>query len=291
MAWLRRKKEPPTPVNVTVINGGPQTPAASSPPTKPVETDEEGKAALVEAALGRIQRATSIGARVKRLFVDFGWVTILFFVVSLAIWPSGWEIVVGSFIVFNVGMYAYTKWVYKPPTVPVVLYQDDGSGGVLNAWAIPVEIWNEVVKVGLSNTIQTARGTTDLIRDITFSDDAGLIPVAIEFSWLHYNELNFATKRGIFEELAKLNQITTEENNRYKWLMEIITTRKAMTIVKRWVGLMSNGRFAPLSMQDEANLKKEVEKLAREGEQLQMDGLDGSEVQAFSAGSEQGSAP
>lgn len=290
MAWLRRKKPDPT-INVTVVNGGPQTPATSSPPAKPVETDEEAKAALVAASLERIQRATSIGARVKRLFVDFGWITILFFAISLIIWPSGWEVVVGSFLVFNVGMYAYTKWVYKPPTVPVVLYQDDGSGGVLNAWAIPVEIWNEVVKVGLSNTIQTALGTTYLIREITFADDADQIPVAIEFSWLHYNELNFATKRGIFEELAKLNQITTEENNRYKWLMEIITTRKAVAIVKRWVRLMSNGRFGPLSMQDEANLKAEVEKLAREGEKLQMNGLDGSELQAFSADSESGVAP
>ena len=289
MAWLRRGKPDPT-INVTVVNGGPQPAASPSPPAQPVE-DEEAKAALIEAALGRIRRATSIGARLKKLFTDFGWITILFFAVSLLIWPGGWEVVVGSFIVFNLGMYAYTKWVYKPPTVPVVLYQDDGSGGVLNAWAIPVEIWDEVVKVGLSNTIRTALGTTYLIRGITFADDAEKVPLAIEFSWLHYNELNFATKRGIFEELAKLNQITTEENNRYKWLMDIITTRKAVAIVKRWTRLMSNRRFGPLSDQDEENLKAEVEQLAREGEKLRMSGLEEGELQAFSAESESGVVP
>ena len=289
MAWLRRGKPDPT-INVTVVNGGPQAPPASPPPAKPVE-DEEAKAALIEAARGRIRRATSIRARVKKLFTDFGWITILFFAVSLLVWPSGWEVVVGSFIVFNLGMYAYTKWVYKPPTVPVVLYRDDGSGGVLNAWAIPIEIWDDVVKVGLSNTIRTALGTTYLIRGITFDDDAEKIPVAIEFSWLHYNELNFATKRGIFEELAKLNQITTEENNRYKWLMDNVTTRKAVVVAKGWLRRMSNSRSDPLAKLDEQNLRAEIEKFARDAEKLQMQGLDEGELQAFSAESESGVGP
>ena len=288
MAWLRRGQPDPKPtINVTVVNGGPQTPGAPPPPAEPVEDDKE-KAALVEAALGRIRRTTSIRARVWKLFTEFGWITILFFGVSLLIWPSGWEVVVGSFLVFNFGMYAYTKWVYKPPTVPVVLYNDDGSGGVLNAWAIPVEIWDDVVKTGLSNTIRTSLGTTYLIRAITFEDDAGRIPVAIEFSWLHYNELNFATKRGIFEELAKLNQITTEQNNRYKWLMDIITTKKAVVITKDWLRRMSNSRFAALAKLDEQNLRAEVEKLARQGEKLRMNGLDEDEIQTFSAESESG---
>ena len=291
MAWLRRGQPDPKPtINVTVVNGGPQTPGAPPPPAEPVEDDKE-KAALVEAALGRIRRTTSIRARVWKLFTEFGWITILFFGVSLLIWPSGWEVVVGSFLVFNFGMYAYTKWVYKPPTVPVVLYNDDGSGGVLNAWAIPVEIWDDVVKTGLSNTIRTSLGTTYLIRAITFEEGAERIPVAIEFSWLHYNELNFATKRGMFEELAKLNQITTEENNRYKWLMGIITMKLAVKMYKGWVRRTSNGRFDPLSMQDEANLRAELEKLAREGEKLQMSGLEGDELQAFSAESESGVVP
>ncbi|MFZ0698705.1 MAG: hypothetical protein WAN74_00695 [Thermoplasmata archaeon] len=288
MSWLRRRKEEPT-VNVTVNNSPAQEAAAVADPG-PDETEQQGKAALIAASLKRIKEATSVKARLKKLFADFGWVTVLFFIIGLLVWPTGWEIVVGSFVVFNLGMYAYTKWVYKPPVVSVVLFNDDGTGGILNAWAIPVEIWDQVVKIGMSNTIRTGLGTTYMIRSITFADDSELVPIAIEFSWLHYNELNFATKREMFDELRQTLKIAWEQNNRYKWLMEVITLRRAVAMTKRWISLISHGRYAPLSAQDEAQLGREIEGLARETTKLRLPTLD-ERGQGYSSAEDEGIAP
>lgn len=272
MGWLERRKE----------RKAAESRAAAAQQPSAAEVADDRAVREAEAA-ERITRLTSIRARVGSWFKDLGWVTFLFFVIALLIYPSGWWIVLGLFLFFGVVTYAYTNWVHKPPVVPVALYADDGTGGVLGAWLIPVEIWDQVAKTGLSNTISTQFGTTYLVRDIKFADDERRLPVAIEFAWIHINELNFATKRELFPQMQKLIQILIEENNRYKWLMEVITLRKAVALVKRWIRLMSNGRFAPLSAQDEVNLEGEIAKLAKERAKLDMPGLTGDEEQEFSA--------
>ena len=293
MSWLHRKSRDAPATVVNNYYGIPETRALANPTDG---DDEEGagptRDELIEKAVHDIRLQTSAWARFKQWMADLGWVTFLLGGISIAILPTEWYLTVLTVAVANALMYGYTKWVYKPPVVPVVKYDDEGGGGVLSAHLIPTRIWDNMVKEGLTNTIQTSHGPTYMVRSITWdAERPGQVPVAVEFSWLHYNELNFATKRGMFEELAKLNQITTEENNRYKWLMGIITMKLAVKMYKGWVRRTSNGRFDPLSMQDEANLRAELEKLAREGEKLQMSGLEGDELQAFSAESESGVVP
>ncbi len=274
MSWFHRTNREPPSVNVTVVNDGATTkaPPVGAPPGR--ETDAAQHEKLVAEATEAIKATTSLRARIRAWFTELGWLTFLLGAVSLAFMPSYWWLTIVSMLIANVAMYIYTRYVYKPPVVPVVLYDDDGTGGILEAWAIPLEIWGKVAKTGLSNTISTSRGVTYMVRAISFADNEQRVPVAVEFSWLHYNELNFATKRQMFDELREALRIAWEQNNRYKWLMDVITLRRALAMTKRWISLISHGRYAPVSAQDEAQLNREIEQLARENARLRMPSLE-----------------
>ena len=268
MSWLRRKakgSEAPTVVNNYYGVG-------ASPPPQLADADDGREAGptrdeLIEKAVHDIRLKTSAWSRFKRWMGELGWVTFLLGGISIVILPSEWYLTVLTVLVANALMYGYTKWVYKPPVVPVVQYDDEGGGGVLSAHLIPTAIWDSMVKEGLTNTIQTSHGPTYMVRSITWdAEQPGRIPVAVEFSWLHYNELNFATKREVFDEIRTELKVLREQNNRYKWLLDNMVLERALALVTRWIAIMSHGRFNPMARRDEAGLKRELLELERQTE-------------------------
>lgn len=270
--WRRRGADDKPQINVTVVNS-PTGASADLDEEERGDEEQDLKEAQAAHALEVIKSATSIRTRVRKLFADYGWLTIVFFVLGVIVFPAEWWLVLATTILFNLGMFAYTKWVYKPPVVPLVRYDDDGTGGVLGAWLIPVEIWDKVAKQGLSNTIRTSLGTTHLVRSIAFADDEERVPVAVEFAWIHFNELNFATKRGMFDEIRNELKVVREQNNRYKWLMENMVLTRALSLVTRWISIMSHGRYSALADQDKASLRHEIEQMAAETNRNRMPAL------------------
>ena len=259
MGWFRRKEEaPPTVVVHNHIGEKEAAPLFEETPKDAPGPEDEAK---LEEALRRIRSLTSIRGRFVKLMADFGWVTILLAAIGILVLPGEWYLVVGSTVLANLLMFAYTRWVYDPPTVPVVMYDDDGTGGVLGVWLIPVEIWDDMAKTGLSNTIRTSQGNSYMVRSLTWADEKKEVPVAAEFSWIHYNELNFATKREIFDEIRNELKVIREQNNRYKWLLENMALARALALVKRWIAIMSHGRYDPMARADEAALRREIAEL------------------------------
>jgi hypothetical protein len=280
MGWFRRRGGDPPQVVVHNYIGeqeqGPRDPLSRVDGSPPAAEKE-----VLEAAR-RIAHYVSLRNRFATLMKEYGWVTAVLIVASILVLPNEWYIAIGSAIVANLLVYAYTKWTHVPPVAPVIKFNDVGSGPDLGIWAFPTEMWGDIAKSGLSNTVRTNLGMAYVVDSITWGDDEQEVPVAVQFAWIHINFLNFATKREVFPKLVKAVHTLTSENNTLKLMMQTITFQKAIALATRWLDVMANGRDSALAGIDKITLERDLERIAKERQELDLPGPSGDETQEFS---------
>ena len=237
---------------------------AGAPSDQPVDDVEKG-ADSGSVDRRRLARLMSLRARLVPLLANYA-AAILVFVVAYFLVGFYWA--VGLAILANVVIYIYTERIYVPPGYLVCVFGEENGTLVWRVYNIPKQIFECVNKLGVSNSIDTRAGMAYLAERIDWDEDG--LPAHIEFAWIHYNTLNFVQKAQLFGELRVVTEKLIAANNRYHWLMESMSLRKATEIARRNTAIVSRAKREPdLAAADEIHLSEEVARIEREMRDLQ----------------------
>lgn len=234
------------------------------PTDQPVEDVEKGSdSGSVDRR--RLARLMSLRARLGPLLANYA-AAILVFAVAYFIVGCYWA--VGLAVLANLVIYVYTERIYVPPGYLVCVFGEENGTLVWRVYNIPKAIFECVNKVGVSNSIDTRAGMAYLAERIDWDEDG--LPSHIEFAWIHYNTLNFVQKARLFGELRTVTERLISANNRYHWLMESMSLRKATDIARTNTEIISRAKRQPeLAAIDEIHLSEEVAKIEKELRDLQ----------------------
>ncbi|MGC8699361.1 MAG: hypothetical protein ACP5RE_04215, partial [Candidatus Acidifodinimicrobium sp.] len=90
----------------------------------------------------------------------------------------------------------------------------------------------------------------------------------IKYQWIHSNHLNMITHHKFLHVLAAENAILSEENNRYRIMMDSMVSRKAYEMMNSHIKIISESIGMPSqALTSEDELKKQVEALNRKKEE------------------------
>lgn len=182
----------------------------------------------------------------------------------------------------------YTKKVYRPTGVPVIVAGDSQNGQLLfTTYIVPYAQFENVNVTGISNYIQTPYGLGFHAESMQFLDDGHRVVGKIDFAWLHYNELNFRTKHRIFHEMRPTMANLIEENNRYHWLMDSMSNMKAREMTRTRLDTIFHAKRSPSSaVTDQEQLYSEISKLKEENAKMRIGSGSETERGTEAAGEE-----
>ena len=239
--------------------------AVTGPPSdQPVDDVQQGaESGTVDQR--RLARLMSLRARLAPLLANYAAAIAVF---AVAYFIVGFYWAVGLAVIANIVIYVYTERIYVPPGYLVCVFGEENGTLVWRVYNIPKAIFECINKVGVSNSIDTRAGMAYLAERIEW-DESGL-PSHIEFAWIHYNTLNFVQKARLFGELRTVTERLISANNRYHWLMESMSLRKATEIARTNTDIISRAKRQPeVAAIDEIHLGEEVAKIEKELRDLQ----------------------
>jgi hypothetical protein len=206
-----------------------------------------------------LERKEGVWKKIKDFLINF--------LIAIILLGLSWVLVglwtIPIAIAMFLGTFFYTKYIYKPPSIPVAVVGENEpnhpeSGVRLNLWLVPKSIWNESNVYGLATPVKTSMGMAYVAEE--FDYDQSEKKLRIVFQWVHLSVLNFLTNFKIFHTIRVANKTLAEENNTLKMMIDGMTVRKAMEIADAKIKLLQNEStgFGEKGKTDELQLWNEI---------------------------------
>ncbi len=260
MSLFRRKKSAPPP----------PAPAPAKPPT--VLNAPEAGGGSGDVNVEALREVTGTWATIKDVIAGYG-VAALLFVVSFIV--AGWEWAVATTALMIPIIWIYTRKVHVEPGIRVlVVGKDPRSGSILfQSYSFPPLIFQQVRSEGLSNSIIYHNQLAYLAESIEWDDESPkLLPLRINFAWIHFNSLNFFLDHDIFLEVKEGFQLALEKSERLeRYLEPMIELGVAEGVEERFNLLYHAARSPDAFEEDKANIRRRVGEINARLRQLSLD--------------------
>lgn len=146
-----------------------------------------------------------------------------------------------TFVVMSIIVKFYTSRFYRVPMQYVLLMKvPENSQVFIGFFGFPLKIFNSINVVGLENMIRTPNyGPVYLVSDIEFD---GNIPVSMTFSYVHFPEFDFLTKRQTYPVMVEyLNRLIVVDT-KLRELMDMNVSAMSAEMTAQRLKRISQGK-------------------------------------------------
>ena len=167
-----------------------------------------------------------------------------------------------TFLFMGLVIRSYTKKFYRVPMQYVLLIKiEEDRQTFIGFFGFPYKVFNYVDIVGVENMIRTPNyGPVYLAKDIQFDGD---IPVSITFSYVHFPEFDFLTKKQIYPTMVEyLNRLVLLDT-KLREMMDMNVSAMSAAMTAQRLKRISQGKT-----EDVFKLNAEREKLLKEISEL-----------------------
>ncbi|MCL5794029.1 MAG: hypothetical protein M1138_04260 [Candidatus Thermoplasmatota archaeon] len=244
---------------IALQNGGAVRDVKSqSPQDEKEETERLARAANYEA----LRRTMSFRNDIREniLWIILG--AVVLFVEYLLV---GIYYTLPTFVVMALIVKMYTSRFYRVPMQYVLLMKvPENSQVFIGFFGFPLKIFNNINVVGLENMIRTPNyGPVYLVSDIEFD---GNVPVSMTFSYVHFPEFDFLTKRQTYPIMVEyLNRLIVVDT-KLRELMDMNVSAMSAEMTAQRLKRISQGKT-----EDVFALNREREKLIESIKRLMED--------------------
>lgn len=269
--WQRRRRED-TPVEAEVLN------------TPPPGGSKVGDGSVDREALRRI---TGVWSWLREVIVGYGIAAVLF---AIALLIAGWEWAIAATVVAVLAIWLYTGRVVQVPGVRVVVVGKDPQTNSITiaAYVFPPAVFQAVHSEGISSSVLYRGQLAYLAKSIEWDASAlpELVPVRINWAWIHYNPLNFLLRFELLDELQLAFALVTEKSERQEILHDALVRIGVRDGLRERVKLLFSATRDPTGWPgQEKAIRERIAELGREIEGLSVETKDGEpdEVHAGSS--------
>lgn len=192
------------------------------------------------------------------IFDNLGWIIVGVIILGVEYAIIGPLYMFPTFIFMGLVIRSYTKKFYRVPMQYVLLVKmDENKQTFVGFFGFPYKVFNYVDTEGVENMIRTPNyGPVYLARDLQFDGD---IPVKITFSYIHFSEFDFVTKKQTYPLMVEyLNRLVVQDT-KLREMMDLNTAAMASDMTSQRLKRISQGKS-----EDVFKLNTEREKLLKE---------------------------
>jgi hypothetical protein len=217
------------------------------------QNEEEGEVRSTNYA-----RLASIMNVKADIMENLGWIIVGCIILLVEYFIIGILYTLPTFIFMALIIRGYTRRFYRVPLQYVLLTKiEENKQTFVGFFGFPYKIFNYVDTEGVENMIRTPNyGPVYLASDIVFEGD---IPVKIKFSYIHFSQYDFITKKQTYPLMVEyLNRLIIMDT-KLREMMDLNTAAMAADITSQRLKRISQGKT-----EDVLKLHTEREKLMKE---------------------------
>jgi len=211
-----------------------------------------------EVRTANYARLASIMNLKADIMENIGWIIVGSVILLIEYFIIGILYTLPTFIFMALIIRGYTRRFYRVPLQYVLLTKiEENRQTFVGFFGFPYKIFNYIDTEGVENMVRTPNyGPVYLASDIVFEGD---IPVKIKFSYIHFSQYDFITKKQTYPLMVEyLNRLIIMDI-KLREMMDLNTAAMAADITSQRLKRISQGKT-----EDVLKLHSEREKLMKE---------------------------
>lgn len=231
-----------------------------------------------EVRTANYERLASIMSVKADVMDNLGWIIVGMIILAVEYFIVGPLYMLPTFLFMGLVIRSYTKRFYRVPMQYVLLIKmEPDRQTFVGFFGFPYKVFNYVDVEGVENMIRTPNyGPVYLARDVQFDGD---IPVSIKFSYIHFPEFDFITKKQIYPTMVEyLNRLVLLDT-KLREMMDMNISAVAADMTTQRLKRISQGKSEDVFKlnSEREKLLKEISELVNQNNQVEMQLRDDDE--------------